>query len=148
MRISRDRLITASLLAAALFLTDSPAFSATIAGTKCNKAGITKTISKIKYTCINKGNKLVWDKGQILKSVSKPKPVPSPSQSETYAAEPTETQTIAHDPSLESSTSIIYVLNVTPGAFCSPEGAKGKSAKNVEYTCKTSATDTRNRWRQ
>jgi hypothetical protein len=36
---------------------------------------------------------------------------------------------------------------VTPGSFCSPAGSIGKSASGVEYTCKTSATDTRNRWR-
>jgi hypothetical protein len=39
------------------------------------------------------------------------------------------------------------VPTVTPGAFCTPAGAIGKSASGVLYTCKTSATDTRNRWR-
>ena len=37
---------------------------------------------------------------------------------------------------------------VSPGAFCSPAGATGKSAAGVTYTCKTSPTDTKNRWRQ
>ena len=37
---------------------------------------------------------------------------------------------------------------VSPGAFCSPPGARGKSANGTSYTCKTSLTDTRNRWRQ
>jgi hypothetical protein len=37
---------------------------------------------------------------------------------------------------------------VSPGAFCAPAGATGKSAAGVTYTCKTSSTDTRNRWRQ
>jgi Protein of unknown function (DUF1524) len=37
---------------------------------------------------------------------------------------------------------------VSPGAFCSPAGAIGKSTSGVTYTCKTSPTDTRNRWRQ
>jgi hypothetical protein len=36
---------------------------------------------------------------------------------------------------------------VTPGAFCSPAGSVGKSSSGVSYTCKTSSTDTRNRWR-
>lgn len=36
---------------------------------------------------------------------------------------------------------------VTPGAFCSPAGAIGNSTSGVTYTCKTSPTDTRNRWR-
>jgi hypothetical protein len=39
-------------------------------------------------------------------------------------------------------------LIVTPGAFCSPAGATGKSSSGVTYTCKTSSTDSRNRWRQ
>lgn len=37
---------------------------------------------------------------------------------------------------------------VTPGAFCSPAGAIGKSSSGVIYTCKTSPTDSRDRWRQ
>jgi len=37
---------------------------------------------------------------------------------------------------------------VTPGAFCSPAGAIGKSTSGVSYTCKTSPTDSKNRWRQ
>ena len=36
---------------------------------------------------------------------------------------------------------------ISPGSFCAPAGAIGKSVSGVEYTCKTSATDTRNRWR-
>lgn len=39
-------------------------------------------------------------------------------------------------------------LVITPGAFCSPAGAIGKSSSGVIYTCKTSSTDSRNRWRQ
>jgi len=37
---------------------------------------------------------------------------------------------------------------VSPGAFCSPAGAIGKSSSGVTYTCKSSSTDSRNRWRQ
>jgi hypothetical protein len=37
---------------------------------------------------------------------------------------------------------------VSPGAFCSPAGAIGVSSSGVQYTCKTSSTDSRNRWRQ
>jgi hypothetical protein len=40
------------------------------------------------------------------------------------------------------------VLVVSPGAFCAPAGATGVSKAGVSYTCKTSSTDTRNRWRQ
>lgn len=38
---------------------------------------------------------------------------------------------------------------VHPGAFCSPRGAKGLGNSNGKvYTCKTSKTDTRARWRR
>lgn len=37
---------------------------------------------------------------------------------------------------------------VTPVAYCGTVGAQGVSATGVLYTCKTSATDTRLRWRQ
>ena len=37
---------------------------------------------------------------------------------------------------------------VKPGAFCAPRGAVGYSTKGVEYTCKPSDTETRNRWRR
>jgi hypothetical protein len=42
----------------------------------------------------------------------------------------------------------VSVKIITPGAFCAPAGATGVSKTGVSYTCKTSSTDTRNRWRQ
>lgn len=39
-------------------------------------------------------------------------------------------------------------LTVNPGAFCSPAGSIGKDSSGVTYTCKSSPTDSRNRWRQ
>jgi hypothetical protein len=39
------------------------------------------------------------------------------------------------------------IPTVTPGAFCAAAGAIGKSANGTSYTCKTSETDTRYRWR-
>ena len=55
--------------------------AATIAGTKCTKAGTTKTVSNIKYTCIKQGSKLVWNKGVAIKpnAISAPSPTPSAS---------------------------------------------------------------------
>jgi hypothetical protein len=52
----------------ALIFTAAPAFSATIAGTKCTKVSTTKTINKIKYTCIKSGKKLIWNKGVAVNS--------------------------------------------------------------------------------
>ena len=40
------------------------------------------------------------------------------------------------------------IPTVTPGAFCATAGAIGKSTNGTLYTCKTSDTDTRYRWRQ
>ena len=37
---------------------------------------------------------------------------------------------------------------VTPGAFCSPNGALGISSKGVVYMCAISSTENRNRWRR
>ena len=48
----------------------------------------------------------------------------------------------------QSSEPSVSVKTVTPGAFCAPAGATGVSKTGVSYTCKTSSTDTRNRWRQ
>lgn len=36
---------------------------------------------------------------------------------------------------------------VTPGAFCSPGGAIGKSKTGLTLKCTTTAADSRNRWR-
>jgi hypothetical protein len=47
-----------------------------------------------------------------------------------------------------TTTQEATVATVSPGAFCTPAGATGKSANGTSYTCKTSPTDTRNRWRQ
>ena len=72
-----------------------------------------------------------------------PTPVVTPSA--TPSPTPTPTPVIAPTPTpVESSSSLI----VTPGAFCAPAGATGNSKTGVSYTCKTSPTDTRNRWRQ
>ncbi len=48
----------------------------------------------------------------------------------------------------QSSEPTVSVKIITPGAFCSSSGAIGKSTSGVTYTCKTSSTDSRNRWRQ
>jgi hypothetical protein len=68
-------------------------------------------------------------------------PTPTPSAIPTPIA--TSLMTPTPTP-IASSNSLI----VTPGAFCSPAGAIGKSTSGVTYTCKVSPTDTRNRWRQ
>jgi hypothetical protein len=74
-----------------------------------------------------------------------PTPVVTPSATPSASTTPTPAPVIAPTPTpVESSSSLI----VTPGAFCAPAGATGNSKTGVSYTCKTSPTDTRNRWRQ
>ena len=51
-------------------------------------------------------------------------------------------------PSTTPSSIPAKPATITPGAFCTPAGASGISSSGVSYTCKTSITDTRNRWRQ
>lgn len=64
-------------LVASLVLVGTPAFSASIAGTKCTKVGTTKTASNILYTCIKQGSKLVWNKGVAIKPATKATPAPT-----------------------------------------------------------------------
>jgi len=66
-------------------------------------------------------------------------PIPIPTPSEPPSSSPTVIPS-------GSPTQTEFKV-VTPGAFCVPAGATGQSSSGVEYTCKTSATDTRNRWR-
>jgi hypothetical protein len=64
----------------------------------------------------------------------------------TPVTTPTPIAPISSEPSATQSSRIL----VTPGSFCaaSQAGSQGVSASGVTYTCKTSATDSRLRWRQ
>jgi hypothetical protein len=67
------------------------------------------------------------------------------------SATPTPTPTVSTAPVITPTPAPIATSNsliVTPGAFCAPAGATGISKTGVAYTCKTSPTDSRNRWRQ
>jgi hypothetical protein len=79
---------------------------------------------------------------------------PTPTPTSTASATPTPTSTASATPTPTPTASATPTPTaaigptITPGAFCSPPGAIGKSSSGVTYTCKTSPTDTRNRWRQ
>lgn len=90
-------------------------------------------------------------KTKLLQPVeASPSPSPTASATPTASVTPTATPTATPivTPSASPIPSATQVVTVSPGAFCSPAGAIGKSAAGVSYTCKTSPTDTRNRWRQ
>lgn len=71
--------------------------------------------------------------------------IPNPTPSLTQLTSPSPTPTVAFTP---TPTPTPVIATVTPGAFCSTAGATGVSKTGTSYTCKTSATDTRLRWRQ
>lgn len=86
---------------------------------------------------------------------------PSPTVTASATQTPTATQTViptlkpttiatpttSASPTPVATVTPTPVATVSPGAFCAPAGATGKSSAGVSYTCKTSATDSRNRWR-
>lgn len=61
---------------------------------------------------------------------------------------PFKVEVTSSGPSPISTPSQAVVSPISPGAFCSPAGAIGTASSGVTYICKTSPTDTRNRWRQ
>jgi len=75
-------------------------------------------------------------------------PSPEPSKSETPkpTQEPSPTPTPTQEPSPTPSENL---PTVSPGAYCSKdkEGTKGRGSNGNVYTCKTSPTDSRLRWR-
>ena len=75
-----------------------------------------------KFICsADNSGKYIW----ALVDPNKPTPIATPSSSPTASQSP-----------------------ISPGAFCAPAGATGLNSSGVKYTCKSSDTDTRNRWRQ
>ena len=68
------------------------------AGSKCTKAGATATAAGKKFTCVQSGTKLVWNKGVAIKAAPKPavnpvlkpvEPTPTPTPTVTYPDVPT-----------------------------------------------------------
>jgi hypothetical protein len=59
-----------------------------------------------------------------------------------------EIYTTPSDSDSGSSSGATRRILVTPGAFCSPNGALGMSSKGVFYICAISSTENRNRWRR
>ena len=64
----------------------------------------------------------------------------------TTTARSTSTTSTAAAAPTTSSTSSLPVVH--PGAFCAPERAQGVTTRGTLMTCKTSATDSRARWRR
>ena len=70
---------------------------------------------------------------------------PQPAPSSVPSMTPTPVSSPVASP-IQSSSASPQII--TPGAFCSDSNATGISKSGVTYTCKTSATDSRPRWRK
>ena len=81
--MKRTHFISMVVASLALSLLGPSAIAAVKAGGSCKKLGQTSINSGKKYTCIKRGNKLVWNKGV---AVAKPTPVVTPSPSPTPAS--------------------------------------------------------------
>lgn len=88
--LCRVLLIATFLTAIAL-----PSQAATIAGTKCSKVGITKTIGGLKHFCVKSGKNLIWNKGTVVKATPTPTKSTSvtPSKTPIVSQSPTPTKT-------------------------------------------------------
>lgn len=132
--------ILALVISASFLVVPVSAFGAIKSGTACKPLNTSKVSGGIKYTCIKSKGKLVWNKGvAVAKTTVSPTPTVEPT------ASPTPEATTA---SPTPSATLQVVKDVTAGAFCTPAGASGLTKTGLPVTCKTSATDTRNRWRQ
>jgi len=104
LKASSSVILTALLLSGLLSGFSVPAQAAKVAGTKCTKAGTTKTTGGVKYLCIKSGSKLIWNKGTVIKTTPSPKSSVSASTKPSVSATPTVSPTVA--PSVVASPSI------------------------------------------
>ena len=71
MTMHRLRFFITSLLVGVLVIFGLQAFAATTtvkAGATCSKVGTTTVVKTLKYTCIKSGKKLIWSKGEAVKT--------------------------------------------------------------------------------
>jgi len=91
----RTRIVIALFLCISLMA--APSFAAIKAGSKCTKAGAIAIVGSKKFTCIKSGNKLVWNKGVVVKKtvpVAAPTPTPTPVASPTPIPTPSPTPVV------------------------------------------------------
>lgn len=88
----------------------SPAFASIKAGNTCSKAGTTAISTGVKFTCVKKGKKLVWNNGVAIQIASKISPTsvtPSPSPS----SEPTNSKVEVEKTKAEKDYDAITLLS-------------------------------------
>ena len=131
-------MIIRSLIGAFFLFSIYPAFSASIAGTKCTKVGTNKTIANIKYTCIKSGSKLLWNKGVVIKTAPKVIPTPATSTSPSPSPSPSTSVSPTSTPAPSASQSPSKTVDIDPirlAAFQSAQGFKcGNTFSNISFT--------------
>ncbi len=110
--------------------------NAAVGGTKCAKAGTTKNVSNMKFTCVKQGSKLVWNKGVAIKPAAKPTPspmpsgIPTPKPAPVPSATPTATSTPTNSP-----TNFAEIDPIRLAAFQSTHDFKcGTAHPNISFT--------------
>ena len=89
--MKRLKISLALALSLSLVFFSSQAIAAVKPGSACKKLGATSTSVSTKYTCVQSGKKLIWNKGvKIVKPVLAPTPTPSPIPSPTPSPTPTQ----------------------------------------------------------
>jgi len=94
----KKRFIAISLIVTLSSFLPFPAIAAVKAGTACAKVGISSTTAGKKFTCINSGKKLIWNKG-----VEVVKPTLTPTSTATPISTQTPTSTKFVPPTLPNS---------------------------------------------
>lgn len=124
------------LLPLLLTLTAQSAFSSPNPGKKCTKAGLTKTYSGKKFTCIKKSGKLVWNDGVKVQVTTKNSSViPSPSPSSSPSASISQTPQASPTSSASPSPTIEYreSVRVADPVACRLKDARKDTSLNYDH---------------
>lgn len=92
----------------------SPAFASIKAGNTCSKAGTTAKSTGVKFTCVKKGKKLVWNNGVAIQIASKISPTsftPSPSPTSAPTSAPTKSKIEVEKTKAEKDFDAITLLS-------------------------------------
>ena len=107
----------------------APAEAAIKPGTACSKIGKTSTFNGKKFTCIKSKKKLIWNKGVVIKRVTKASPSPSATASPSPSATASPSPSAAANPTVSNSSSVGCA---TPGGNCAV-GDTGPGGGKVFY---------------
>ncbi len=114
---SRVKKLMALFATLVLLASAAPAQATSIAGSKCPRAGATKTVAHVRYRCVRHAKRLRWRKLRAVKPA--PSPVPRPTATPSPAATPapvetatTHTRAVTDQPDLLSGFQIkaFYVV--------------------------------------